>query len=112
MGWDLFIGIDYSGAETPEARLKGLQLYAARPGHKPEAVTPPDPDGHAYRNWSRQAIAHWLRDQLQSDQRLFIGIDHGFSFPEALPLSWGEQAAHFKLQTILGKMQASALDRT
>ncbi len=82
MGWDLFIGIDYSGAETPEARLKGLQVYTARPSREPEAVPPPDPEGHVYRNWSRQAIAHWLRDQLQSDQRLLIGIDHGFSFPE------------------------------
>ena len=30
--FDLYIGIDYSGAETPEARLKGLQVYAATPG--------------------------------------------------------------------------------
>lgn len=32
---DLFIGIDYSGAETPTSRLKALQVYAARPGLSP-----------------------------------------------------------------------------
>ena len=28
----LFLGIDYSGAQTPTSRLKGLQVYAAQPG--------------------------------------------------------------------------------
>jgi hypothetical protein len=36
MNSDLFIGIDYSGAKTPESRLKNLQVYAARPGEAPE----------------------------------------------------------------------------
>jgi hypothetical protein len=35
MTLDLFIGIDYSGAQTPESRLKVLQVYAARPGVSP-----------------------------------------------------------------------------
>ena len=30
--FDLFIGIDYSGARTPTCRLKELQVYAAKPG--------------------------------------------------------------------------------
>ncbi len=32
MSFDLFIGIDYSGAQTPTSRLAGLQVYALRPG--------------------------------------------------------------------------------
>ena len=83
MKFDLFVGIDYSGAETPESRLKPLQVYAAEPAIEPKTVPPPDPNGHGYKNWSRHDIAHWLRDQIMSDKRLFIGIDHGFSFPVA-----------------------------
>jgi len=30
--FDLFVGVYYSGAETPGSRLPGLQVYAARPG--------------------------------------------------------------------------------
>lgn len=29
MSFDCLIGIDYSGAETPAPRLKGLPVYAA-----------------------------------------------------------------------------------
>ena len=36
-----FIGIDYSGAETPTRRLKGLQVYEAAPGRDPTIVTSP-----------------------------------------------------------------------
>jgi hypothetical protein len=28
--FELFIGVDYSGAQTLTSRLKGLQVYAAR----------------------------------------------------------------------------------
>lgn len=53
MTFDLYVGIDYSGAETPESRLKGLQMYAAKPGAEPTAVRPPSP----LRNWSRRDLA-------------------------------------------------------
>lgn len=32
------IGIDYSGAETAEASLKGIRVYAATPSSEPEEV--------------------------------------------------------------------------
>lgn len=73
----LFVGIDYSGAETPVRRLAGLQVYAARPGAEPEPVTPIEGGRH----WTRRGVAHWLRDRMLSSQRLLVGIDHGFSFP-------------------------------
>lgn len=41
--FDLFIGIDYSGARTPTARLKELQVYAAKPGGQPEKLFRPLP---------------------------------------------------------------------
>ena len=77
MNFDRFIGIDYSGAGTPESRLKGLQIYAAEPNTGPQAVRPEPPA----RNWSRRQAACWLLDQLQSNATLLIGIDHNFSFP-------------------------------
>jgi hypothetical protein len=36
MAFDLLIGIDHSGAQTPTSRLKALQVYTARPGTTPE----------------------------------------------------------------------------
>jgi len=52
--FDLFIGIDYSGAQTPDARLKALQIYTARPGSSPEKQYSParrQSDEPAY--WTR-----------------------------------------------------------
>lgn len=79
MTFDRYVGIDYSGAETPESRLKGLQLYVAQPKTEPRPVRPRLPA----RNWSRKELAHWLLAKLQRGERLLIGIDHGFSFPQS-----------------------------
>ena len=35
------IGIDYSGAETPTASLKGLRIYMAEGDASPAEVSPP-----------------------------------------------------------------------
>jgi len=73
-----YIGIDYSGAETPTASLKGLRIYMADLETVPEEVKPP-PSPRKY--WTRRGIAEWLADQLQGDHGTIVGIDHGFSFP-------------------------------
>lgn len=66
MPFDLFIGIDYSGAETPESRLKNLQVYAARAGGAPEKQFSPARSNNSQRcNWSRKEIAEWLIDLAQ-----------------------------------------------
>jgi len=54
MTYDLYVGIDYSGAETMESHLKSLQMYLAEPGAEPQPARPEAPA----RNWSRQGIAH------------------------------------------------------
>ena len=77
MKYDRFIGIDYSGAEYPTSRIRGLQVYAAQPNGEPCPVRPAPPA----RNWSRQELAHWLLAELRHGEPLLIGIDHGFSFP-------------------------------
>lgn len=77
MKFDRFIGVDYSGAETPTSRIKGLQVYVATPNGEPRPMRPAPPA----KNWTRQEMAHWLLAELQRGDRSLIGIDHGFSFP-------------------------------
>jgi hypothetical protein len=71
-------GIDYSGAETPTASLKGLRVYCARPATQPIEVQPP-PSPRKY--WTRKEIAEWLSERLAENSTTLVGIDHGFSFP-------------------------------
>ena len=72
------IGIDYSGAETPTASLKGLRIYMADRASPPVEVLPP-PSPRKY--WTRRGIAEWLVQMLSQDAPTLVGIDHGFSFP-------------------------------
>ena len=73
-----YIGIDYSGAETPTASLKGLRVYLAD-GDAPPVEVPPPPSPRKY--WTRRGIAEWLVERLAEDTPTLVGIDHGFSFP-------------------------------
>ena len=52
-----YIGIDYSGAETPAMSLKGLRVYAADRSSPPAEIQPP-PSPRKY--WTRRGIAEWL----------------------------------------------------
>jgi len=73
-----YLGIDYSGAETPNASLKGLRVYLGDRATPPKEVLPP-PSPRKY--WTRRGIAEWLTDRLAEDGPTLVGIDHGFSFP-------------------------------
>ncbi len=73
-----YIGIDYSGAETPSAGLKGLRVYLAEGEDRPAEVPPP---ASKKKYWTRRAIAEWLVQILAEEKRAIVGIDHGFSFP-------------------------------
>ena len=72
------IGIDYSGAETPTASLKGLRVYMANDDRLPVEVPPPS---SPRKYWTRKGIAEWLVERLAEDVPTLVGIDHGFSFP-------------------------------
>jgi hypothetical protein len=72
------IGIDYSGAQTPTASLKGLRVYMAEGDATPFEVSPP-PSPRKY--WTRRGIAEWVVERLAEDASTLVGIDHGFSFP-------------------------------
>ncbi len=85
------IGVDYSGAETPIASLKGLRVYLAE-GDAPPTEIPPPPSPRKY--WTRRGIAEWLVERLAEDVPTLVGIDHAFSFPlryfevHGLPPDW------------------------
>ncbi len=72
------IGIDYSGAETPNSSLKGLRVYLAEGEAPPVEVLPPL---SSRKYWTRKGIAVWLVERLAEDAPTLVGIDHGFSFP-------------------------------
>jgi hypothetical protein len=76
--FDNYIGIDYSGAQTPTSSLKGLRIYIADQQSLPTEVLPP-PSPRKY--WTRHGIADWLLKQLSEAKPTLVGIDHGFSFP-------------------------------
>jgi hypothetical protein len=86
-----YIGIDYSGAQTPTSSLSGLRVYMADRTSLPVEVQPP-PSPRKY--WTRRGIAEWLLALLSDDQATLVGIDHGFSFPlqyfetYSLPHNW------------------------
>ena len=89
--FDRYIGIDYSGAETPTSSRKGLRVFMAVPDTSPWEVEPPlSPRKY----WTRRRIAEWLSARLADSQRTLVGIDHGFSFPlpyferHGLPHDW------------------------
>lgn len=75
-----YIGIDYSGAQTPVASLKGLRVYQSENIDSAHEIMPA-PGARKY--WSRKGIAHWLAEQLEMGIPTIVGIDHGFSFPMA-----------------------------
>lgn len=75
-----YIGIDYSGAQTPDSSLKGLRVYAGSQAFPPIEIQPP-PSPKKY--WTRRGIAEWLGDILAKNSPTIVGIDHAFSFPEA-----------------------------
>ena len=76
--FERYIGIDYSGAETPTSSLKGLRVFMATRNLDASEVLPP-PSPRKY--WTRQGLAHWLLQILSEPTPTIVGIDHGFSFP-------------------------------
>ncbi len=89
--FERYIGIDYSGAQTPSSSLLGLRVYAADRSSIPLEVAPPR---SPRKYWTRKGIAEWLVEQLSERTPTLVGIDHGFSFPlqyfekHGLPLDW------------------------
>jgi hypothetical protein len=73
-----YLGIDYSGAQTPDDSLPGLRVFEAIGNARPVEIGPP-PSPRKY--WTRRGLAYWLIDYLAAGVPTLVGIDHGFSFP-------------------------------
>jgi hypothetical protein len=95
-----YIGIDYSGAQTPNRSLPGLRVYCATQTHSPKEVLPP-PGPRKY--FTRRGLAEWLAEELSYGPPALVGIDHGFSFPmryfetHKIPPDWPSFLEDFKL---------------
>ena len=76
--FERYLGIDYSGAQTPTSSLTGLRVYAATPTQPPSEIPPP-PSPRKY--WTRRGLAEWLAAELRDGPPTLVGIDHAFSFP-------------------------------
>ncbi|MBI1381934.1 MAG: hypothetical protein GC161_12695 [Planctomycetaceae bacterium] len=75
-----YVGIDYSGAAAADEPLSGL---AAVEIHPPAPARIVRPSAGPVRRWSRRSLHEWLTEGLAGDVPTLVGIDHGFSFPEA-----------------------------
>lgn len=76
--FERYLGIDYSGAQTPRSSLKGLRVYQADQSAAAQEVLPPS---SPRKYWTRRGIAEWLVEKLSESSKTIVGIDHGFSFP-------------------------------
>ncbi len=91
-GFERYIGIDYSGAETADSSLRGLRVYVAADQETPPREIGPPPSPRKY--WTRRGVAEWLFERLSEETQTLVGIDHGFSFPLQyfnrydLPVNW------------------------
>jgi hypothetical protein len=74
------IGIDYSGAGMATESLAGLQAFVATGAADPVGWAPPP---SARKHWTRRGLAEQLAELLANGTPTLVGIDHGFSFPEA-----------------------------
>lgn len=74
-----YLGIDYSGAQTPTSSLRGLRLYSASPTTPPVEIPPPT---GPRKYWTRRGLAEWLAAELRAGPPTLVGIDHAFSFPQ------------------------------
>ena len=98
--FERYLGIDYSGAQTPSSSLPGLRVYSATRSESPTEIEPP-PSARKY--WTRRGLAEWLAVALQKGPPTIVGIDHAFSFPlryfemHQLPLDWGAFLDDFHL---------------
>lgn len=78
--FDVYVGIRYSGRKAPAEKIDDLLVFAARADHEPYRELNRD-DGEG--RFSRQELAQWLLAKLGEEERVVVGIDHAFSFPQS-----------------------------
>jgi hypothetical protein len=84
MTFDLHIGIDYSGAGTPESRKTGIRVFICDGREEPRQERSPADRLGQLRHWNRRELADWIISELGlRERRIILGIDHAFSFPDS-----------------------------
>lgn len=73
-----YIGIDYSGAQTPRSSLLGLRVYMAEDDGLPIEVLPP-PSPRKY--WTQRGVAEWLVERLGEPAPTLSASTTASSFP-------------------------------
>jgi hypothetical protein len=81
MRFDKYIGIDYSGRETPLTRTAALQVYVATKDRLAMRANPPSTPKGQDRDWCRKEVAEWLIEQAHSGKPFIAGMDFSFSLP-------------------------------
>lgn len=76
-GFDLFLGIDWSGAKG--SRNKGIQVAAAAPGTSLPELQPNPYREHGI--WSRPDVLTFIDEMLGGGRRVLAGFDFAFSYP-------------------------------
>ena len=75
MNFDIFVGIDWSGAKG--AAHRGLSVFTCQTGRAvPTKIHPP----HGKKAFSRRDIIH-LIEQISQQGRVLVGIDFAFAYP-------------------------------
>src|SRR5262245_19132398 len=78
--FDVYVGVRYSGRKAPKERIDDLVVFAARGDSEPyRELNRDDLEGR----FSRQELAEWLRGKLAEEERIVVGLDHAFSFPQS-----------------------------
>ena len=72
--FDAFIAIDWSGASKSYV---GIAVAKCEAGTSAPALV----DSEKANHWTREAIADWLKRELNSGRRLLIGFDFAFGLP-------------------------------
>ena len=76
--FDLFVGIDWSGAKTP-IKTKAIAVALAWKGREAPHISG--------KIWSREMVGDWIKSLATRDKRILIGIDCNFGYSQII----GEQ---------------------
>jgi hypothetical protein len=83
--FDRYIGIDYSGAKSSNARPSGrgsrISVFDATLQQPSPIQRFPMTGRKNVHHWSRRELAAWLLNELRTGTVTVVGIDHAFSLP-------------------------------
>lgn len=77
--FDRYVGVDYSGRGSHNKRTSAIQIFESSSNTgEVQRINPT-----RFVNWSRSLLSERLIELLSGEERVIVGLDHGFSFPAA-----------------------------